>query len=135
MRNSFWFAQFFVLSSLAGLLLSGCGNVAAQSKDRITLNGQSPPRGTVITCVVLETGWKCDDGTSNGHPDVFDVVPTEWDGPDTTYKSELAAFDCGYNKTPSACEKVPVHHIGCASKSRFLLQSEDGRWHCLKLMP
>lgn len=107
MRKYFWFAQFFVASSLAGLLLSGCGNVSAQ-----------------------EEQWKPGLGAT-----LFDLAPKESDGPETTYKSYKDAWDCGYSKTPSACEKVPVHHVACEDKSRFLLQSEDGKWHCLKLTP
>jgi len=48
----------------------------------------------------------------------FDVQPKQWDDP---YRVEI-------NSDPPPTTE---HHIACEDKSRFLLQSEDGKWHCL----
>lgn len=39
--------------------------------------------------------------------------------------------DCPNAKTQTVC----THHYSCADKSRFLLQSVDQKWHCLRLGP
>jgi hypothetical protein len=66
----------------------------------------------------------------------FDVPPVEWDGPDTLgsrYEKEWKE-PCRdrVGETQPPC-KTKIHHRVCADKSRFLLMSEDGKWHCLRL--
>ena len=64
--------------------------------------------------------------TQDFGPAPFDVPPKEWDGPDMEEGPCPIGFACMDNK-------VPVHHRTCTDKSRFLLMSEDNRWHCLAL--
>lgn len=134
MRKSFWIAQFFALCSLAGLLLSGCGNVAAQQKKEepeLWCNG---------------TDACTDKMRQFGNPTMgpVDVPPKEWNGPDRLRDAELKLV-CADSAKPFlseeqkaiaeiACEE-PVHHRTCEDTSRFLMQSVDKQWHCLKLTP
>jgi hypothetical protein len=53
----------------------------------------------------------------------FDVPPREWDDtvPITGGVNNLLPF---YTR----------HVVECSDKSRFKMMSEDGKWHCLKLV-
>lgn len=60
----------------------------------------------------------------------FDVPPKEWDEAPIKDRMEcrqvgIAESTCDYPK--------PVHHRTCEDKRRFLLMSEDSKWHCLLL--
>jgi hypothetical protein len=60
----------------------------------------------------------------------FDVPPVETHGPDTT-----TDYDCR-KWAESGCTELPTRltlHRTCADKTRFLMFSEDGKWHCLAL--
>lgn len=62
----------------------------------------------------------------------FDVPPKEWDERQAT-----GIMDCHATNPPgNLAECKPyyetVHRRSCEDKSRFLLMSEDGVWHCLK---
>ena len=121
--RKFWFAQYLVGSSLAVLLLNGCGNVAAHN---------------------LESHWDCEMVGTNPCPAPkwqIDVRPKEWDGPEKVrdtekWKDLCATFsrDGDMPKTDAICGRL-VHHRDCVDESRFKLMSEDGKWHCLKLTP
>jgi len=65
--------------------------------------------------------WSGQPGVWYQEPKPFDVPPKQWDDP---YRVEINS------DPPSTTE----HHIACEDKSRFLLQSEDGKWHCLALV-
>ena len=64
----------------------------------------------------------------------FDVPPVE------TEKVEIIPGPdrpCMWNEVGTGnCHDITyqkVKHIGCTDKTRFLLMSEDGLWHCLRL--
>jgi hypothetical protein len=62
---------------------------------------------------------------------ILDMPPKEWDGPGQHWETQCdeTSHNCMY------IGPAPDHHIACEDKSRFLLPSEDGKWHCLKLVP
>jgi hypothetical protein len=55
-----------------------------------------------------------------------DQAPKEWDTTEDSY---------GINTSPPPPKTFQLHHVECTNKSRFKMQSEDGKWHCLKLTP
>jgi len=61
-------------------------------------------------------------------PPPFDVPPKEWDGPELDW-------GCQPSEESTVCmdTRIARHHRACEDKSRFLLMSEDGKWHCLAL--
>ena len=73
----------------------------------------------------------------------FDVPPketTEWEPPlPTTLKGDNSWCELtpGVDMSRDVCfagvVHHHVHHRTCKDKSRFLLMSEDSRWHCLAL--
>jgi hypothetical protein len=56
----------------------------------------------------------------------FDVAPKETK---STWCADHGAIDCGFDPQDS---EITIHRT-CEDKSRFLLMSADGRWHCLDL--
>ena len=58
-----------------------------------------------------------------------DIAPKEWDGPEQVWAPCKTGVIC------SGDTVMLLHHIACEDKSRFLLQSEDNKWHCLKFWP
>jgi len=107
--------------------------------------GQNETSSTMkpLSCSVLDGALICADkngavypmlGTGTAAP--FDVKPKEWD------TVEHSGYECcGSGATAEAADrdlswKFPgkrVHHRTCADPTRFLLMSEDKRWHCLAL--
>lgn len=80
-----------------------------------------------IPCLPL---YECSPVTI--HEKVIDVAPLEWAGPDTRWDYSGCpppeyAVVCVPTKT------IPVKHRTCGDASRFLVQSEDRKWHCLAL--
>lgn len=76
----------------------------------------------------------------------LDVPPREWDVDQkrTGFEWHGEGVGCSYDALPGSCKPkdsdfpsfewiVRTHHRECVDKSRFLLMSEDGRWHCLAL--
>jgi hypothetical protein len=63
----------------------------------------------------------------------FDVPPVVTKGPDSHFVTSCAKDKEG-NEGPCFSDyRELTTHIACADKSRFLLQSEDGKYHCLAL--
>jgi len=66
----------------------------------------------------------------------FDVPPKEWD---TKFETGVEPIECNPPMPKGSylsCGKPIfnyVHHRSCMDKSRFLLQNESGKWHCLAL--
>jgi len=68
--------------------------------------------------------------------EIRDIAPKEWD---TDEHNPLG--NCLHNgqcfssmpMPPDPPETIIVHHVECEDKTRFKLQSEDGRIHCLRL--
>lgn len=54
----------------------------------------------------------------------FDVAPKEWDSQEYAKGEPVDAIGV-----------FTVHHAVCEDKTRFLLTSEDGKKHCLRLVP
>ena len=61
----------------------------------------------------------------------FDVPPHEWD---TEEKMPEGYYVCD-NGQALCTGPRKEHHRECTDKSRFLLMSEDEKWHCLALVP
>jgi hypothetical protein len=78
--------------------------------------------------------FACPEGKTCFSETPFDVPPVETDGPDTNadINQNACSGDVTWDGQSQWCEKK-VHHRACADKSRFLLMSEDGKWHCLAL--
>jgi hypothetical protein len=68
----------------------------------------------------------------------IDVSPKQWDGPDRHHvnrcgPSGINTLDGGEIQICNDDSIELVHHMTCTEKSRFLMASEDGKWHCLAL--
>jgi len=68
-----------------------------------------------------------------------DVPPKEWDTTEHNLDYDSCMFTGGcFNTLPMPQRPDPnikVHHMECEDKTRFLLHSEDGKAHCLRLVP
>lgn len=84
---------------------------------------------TLLACALLVV---CGCGkvmAQNAPLDVAPIEHREFMG----FKDCHAVGDGNMTQCDTPLYDNPTHE--CADKSRFLLMSEDGRWHCLALAP
>ena len=143
----------------ATFLLALMAAVGMQAQDNRPLVGarrsfSSPPAGSTLDLHVCAPGEQADVylgdwcGTLKPPPPApFDVppkvinkwtppLPENWDGHET-YENLSCKLQGAYDTTDKMCIDGKVYKSTisrtCEDKSRFLLMSEDNKWHCLNL--
>jgi hypothetical protein len=96
----------------------------------------------VIPCGCGGDPSKGDTGIMPSAPP-FDVPPVEtktpniwvgwWNKENIGKHLHETGLDTSFSIVPLTQDSAQEYKLTCTDKSRFLLMSEDGRWHCLKL--